>query len=291
MVGPWRTGAAEVVDPIRVAAFAAAVGETDDRLRSGAVVPTTYAVTLGWRLQDAVLDRVLPPEVLGLHGEHSFRFHAPLVPGSTVVTRARLQSVIPRRTGTTVTVLSQTSTAEELVVEQLFTVFAVGVQLGQQGEQMTPWPEPAVAAPTDLVARDTVGSLTEEIGPDVPRRYADAADDHYAIHLDDDAARRLGLPGVIVHGMCTLAYAARHLRQLLETDELTALRCRFRAPVVPGTAVRTTVGAPVAGVAAFTTSAANGELVLTGAAARVESSAGGRWAPPATSECSSGVCP
>ena len=38
------------------------------------------------------------------------------------------------------------------------------------------------------------------IALDQADRYADASGDRFEIHLDDEAARRVGLPGRIVHG-------------------------------------------------------------------------------------------
>jgi acyl dehydratase len=46
-------------------------------------------------------------------------------------------------------------------------------------------------------------------GDGVTRRYAQASGDLNPIHLDDDAARAVGLPRAILHGMWTLAQAAR----------------------------------------------------------------------------------
>ena len=65
--------------------------------------------------------------------------------------------------------------------------------------------------------------------------YAEASGDHNPIHLDDEAARAAGLPGVIAHGMLgmaqlanfVVAYAGDHRR-------LRRLRCRFSGMVLPG---------------------------------------------------------
>ena len=38
--------------------------------------------------------------------------------------------------------------------------------------------------------------------------YADASGDHNPIHLDDDFARSVGLPGVIAHGMLQMGILA-----------------------------------------------------------------------------------
>ena len=37
--------------------------------------------------------------------------------------------------------------------------------------------------------------------------YAEASGDHNPIHLDDEFARSVGLPGVIVHGMLQMGIA------------------------------------------------------------------------------------
>ncbi len=40
------------------------------------------------------------------------------------------------------------------------------------------------------------------------RAYADASGDHNSIHLDESAARKAGLPGIIAHGMLSAAFLA-----------------------------------------------------------------------------------
>lgn len=63
--------------------------------------------------------------------------------------------------------------------------------------------------------------------------YADAAGDHNPIHLHDAAARAAGLPGVVAHGMATLALAARLVSAWAGPDaEVAELRTRFARPVV-----------------------------------------------------------
>ncbi len=45
------------------------------------------------------------------------------------------------------------------------------------------------------------------------RRYADASGDHNPIHLDEEVARRVGLNGVIAHGMLSMAFLGQLLEQ------------------------------------------------------------------------------
>ncbi len=46
---------------------------------------------------------------------------------------------------------------------------------------------------------------TPPIGRDQLRKYAEASGDPNPIHLSDEAAEAAGLPGVIAHGMLTVA--------------------------------------------------------------------------------------
>ena len=60
--------------------------------------------------------------------------------------------------------------------------------------------------------------------------------DRHLIHVDPEAARAIGQPRPILHGLCTLGFAVRELPGLLgrRPAELTALQARFAAAVLPG---------------------------------------------------------
>jgi acyl dehydratase len=67
------------------------------------------------------------------------------------------------------------------------------------------------------------------------RAYAEASGDRNPIHLDDAFARSVGLPGVIAHGMLTMAFANQMLTDWLgDNARLTRLDGRFGGMVVPG---------------------------------------------------------
>ena len=56
------------------------------------------------------------------------------------------------------------------------------------------------------------------------------------IHLDDDFAKKVGLPGIIVHGLCTMAFASRAVVQETCADDPTRLKrlaVRFSKIVQP----------------------------------------------------------
>jgi len=63
--------------------------------------------------------------------------------------------------------------------------------------------------------------------------YAAASGDHNPIHQDEAVARSVGLPGVIAHGMYTLALAARYVdEELGETGRIRQIGAKFVRPVV-----------------------------------------------------------
>ena len=63
-------------------------------------------------------------------------------------------------------------------------------------------------------------------------RYAAASGDQNPIHQDDAVATSVGLPGVIAHGMYTMALAARAVSGWYPGAEVVSFGCKFTNPVV-----------------------------------------------------------
>ncbi len=60
-------------------------------------------------------------------------------------------------------------------------------------------------------------------------RYAGASGDFNPIHIDEEFARQVGLPGRILHGLWTMAQVARaHTEALGGPDKLERLSVQFR---------------------------------------------------------------
>ena len=62
--------------------------------------------------------------------------------------------------------------------------------------------------------------------------YAAAAGDPNPIHQDEAVALSVGLPGVIAHGMLTMALAARAVEGWFPGAEVVSFGCKFTNPVV-----------------------------------------------------------
>ena len=63
-------------------------------------------------------------------------------------------------------------------------------------------------------------------------RYAGASGDFNPIHWSDRIASTVGLPGVIAHGMFTMALVARAVAEWTGGAEVVELGCKFTNPVV-----------------------------------------------------------
>lgn len=64
--------------------------------------------------------------------------------------------------------------------------------------------------------------------------FAGASGDHNPIHLDDEEARKGGLPGVIAHGMLSMAFLGDLLVGLASPERIRAFDARFVAMAFPG---------------------------------------------------------
>jgi acyl dehydratase len=228
-----------------IAAYSAATGEVDERLLSGELAPLVYGVVPSWHEVANVFRIVAPPEHWGtvVHGEHIIRSPRPLRDGDVLRTRSRVVLVKPVSTGTVVTAEAESrDAAGTLVVRQLSTGFFRGVQATKgAGEAPATGAKPSASSPEGASA---FVDLPTETDPGLPARYADASGDRSVIHLDADAARAVGLPGVIIHGMCLLALAGRSVvsaRAGGDPTRLRALSCRFSDVAFPGRTLTTRV--------------------------------------------------
>ena len=65
-------------------------------------------------------------------------------------------------------------------------------------------------------------------------KYAGASGDYNLIHTDDETAHRVGLEGVIAHGMLSMAFLGEYLCWLAGPESVRRLSVRFIAMVRPG---------------------------------------------------------
>jgi len=70
--------------------------------------------------------------------------------------------------------------------------------------------------------------------------YAGASGDFNPIHIDPEFGQMVGLGGVILHGLCTLGFAAKSITDWTgDPGALKKLKCRFAKPVHLGDVITT----------------------------------------------------
>jgi acyl dehydratase len=189
------------------------------------------------------LHDVIPVEdqVSMLHAEQDMHFFRPLVPGRTLVTSAEAYGVRNSRMGTrfTMRVTSVDGEDGDPVVEQFATMLIRGTEAGDDAGAAPP----SHAFPPEAKSAK-VAEVATVVDPDQARRYAAASGDANPIHVDDEAARAVGLPGVILHGMCTMALCSRAVVDSVaggDPSRLRRLAVRFYRPVFPGNDLVTSI--------------------------------------------------
>jgi len=193
----------------RMAEYAAATNDPILAHRDGAVGAPVFAIVPVFdRMIEPALD-VVPLEIFGrgVHGEQDFFFHRPIRPGETLRSRGRMIGYEGLPKGSRAVVHLECRAEDgELVNEQYVTMFFRGEDAsnGQKAGAAAP----AHRLPEDLRNTEPVARLAQRVDADQTLRYAPAAGDPVPIHLDDDAAKDAGLPGIIAHGLCTMAFAS-----------------------------------------------------------------------------------
>jgi acyl dehydratase len=123
---------------------------------------------------------------------------------------------------------------------------------------------------------DVMTPLSRRVTQDQINAYAEASGDHNPIHVNEEFARMVGLPGTIAHGMLDLGILTDAVaRWAGGSDRVAAIGCRFSKPLLPGDTI-TCTGTVVevdeeAGIAVLSLEAVSdrGDRVLTNGRAEI----------------------
>ena len=178
-------------------------------------------------LMKAGMDPELEADLMRLvHGEEEHVLHKPIRPGDVLTLKPVIESIEVKETGETFTVkVDATNQDGDLVAEIRCTSFIRGSGSKKSGGNGQ---DPQ---------RDVVHEWTFKVDEDQPARYAEASGDPNPIHTDENIAKMAGFPGVINHGMCTMAMAVKGAVDELAGGDPTKVRkvaVRFSKPVFPG---------------------------------------------------------
>jgi acyl dehydratase len=232
------------IDADAAIAYARATDDPNPVYEDGRAVPPLFTVSLVLTSylraqQEAVEPGAIEGVTGGVHAEHDLHLHHPLTPGSDVTWEISTSCATPTRAGVLVAQHIVVSDDRGPAVEHHWTTLYRG------GTIPEPLGTPLLDHTFPEAARaQVVGTHGFAVARDQAFRYGGASGDRAPMHLDDEAARRVGFPSKFMQGMCSFAMCSGAVVKLAadgDPDRLRRLACRFSAPTFPGHELEVTV--------------------------------------------------
>lgn len=212
--------------------YARATNDTNERYLAGedAVASPIFPIVPAFQfLMEAGMDPELEADLLRLvHGEEEHVLLAPIKAGDRLTVHPVIESIEQKETGETFTVKIDVKNQDAADVA---TVRATSFIRGSGSGSRKP------SAGGDQEERTVVYEESVKVDDDQTYRYAEASGDSNPIHQDENIAKMAGLPGIILHGMCTMAMATKGAVDGLAGGDPTRVKrvaVRFSKPVLPG---------------------------------------------------------
>ncbi len=236
-IGKVSRAQARFVTTEAAIAYAQASGDPNEQFTSGAAVPLLFPVVPYMDvIGQAVLDKDLNADLMRLlHGEQDMRFHRVIQPGDLVAPRAIIHSIEKKSSGELLKVQQNLMIDGELACETISGYFIRATKKEGDGPSK---PKP----PREDPPGEPLFTRTVTVGEKQPIAYGNASGDKNPIHMDDATAKAAGHPGIILHGLCTLAFVGQAvIEDHLDGDytRVQRLACRFARPVLPGDVLTT----------------------------------------------------
>ncbi|MFX0210638.1 MAG: MaoC/PaaZ C-terminal domain-containing protein [Candidatus Hodarchaeota archaeon] len=264
IVGRTYEGSIETVVPERTMAFAKATNEVNPRYyesdENRLAIPPLFPVTmLVDPMKQIAMDDTLNLDIFRMvHGEQEIYYHRPLRPWDKIKTKVELNSIDVKEAGDILWAKIAGHSQEELVFEMRAGMFFRKPRKGERSKKKE-----------ESVEREILFSKDMKVTSDQSVRYAAVSGDENPIHVDKDVAMAVGLPDIILHGLCSLAFATQAVvDELAEGDptKVKQIKVRFSKPVLMDSTL-TTEGWLVdeddtSKTIAFETKNENGEAVL-----------------------------
>ena len=243
-LGAYYEAPPQSIDFDAALSYARATNDHNPLYQASMVLPPIFAVVPVWPTFTAAVLDLVPPAARPalLHAGHEMDFHHQLPLETPLHSSATLVAVRSSRMGSWLTLaLTTTDGAGASFCDQWATLFIRGFDAGPSGGVASPGQPWGPPIRVDGVA------VTDEIDADQAVRYAEASGDDNPIHVDPAAAIAAGLPGVILHGLCSLAVAAKAVvagAAGRDPRRLSRIRVRFSEPVFPGSDFITSIHDP-----------------------------------------------
>ena len=238
-VGRNFNGAVEFVYPENALAYAESTNDLNDHYKGDdAIAPVLYPVRPFIKvLSEAVVDPELNADLMRLvHGEQDMRFHDTIKPWDLVCARSTILDIETKSSGELLKVRQRLMRDGEVVCDTVSGFFIRGKKKADGGSA-----KPKAEAPP-APSHDLIYENSFTVDDDQSYRYAESSLDKNPIHVNENTAKAAGHPGVIAHGLCTMAMTGRDLiNHYLDGNpaRLKRLKVRFSAIVLPGDTLTT----------------------------------------------------
>lgn len=216
---------------------------------AGAMAPPMFGVAFSVKALSAPLfDPELRVDMMRLvHGDQDMRFVAPVRPGDVITSTSKVIDILDKTTGELLVVeVSSKNQRGEPVLEATSGLFVRGPRKKESLEADKREREAEEAA---WRAQPVAWTASQVVDADQSLRYADASGDHNPIHKDQAMAKAAGLPGIILHGLCTMAFVHNAaVRQVGgEPTKVRRVAVRFNRPVLMGDTLTIEARGPATG--------------------------------------------
>jgi acyl dehydratase len=235
LTGKRYIGGSYAVTAEAIARYAEATNDLNLRYRGPAPVasPVFGIVPAFPTIMIAARDPQLGADLLRLvHISEEHVIHRPLRAGDELSVTAELHSMSADEIGERFTIEVELEAGGALAM----LVRATMLIRGKAPRRRRRAGSPGTRSPSDILYERPF-----TVDEDQLQRYAEASGDHNPIHLDEAIARSAKLPGVIVHGMCTMAMASAAIVDELaggDPGRVRRVAAQFAKPVFPGQELR-----------------------------------------------------
>jgi len=226
--------------------YAAAIDDNnpwyfDDEREGGIIAPPMFSVAVTWPIVERIWDYIeaddFPMDLLAtqVHYSEHLEFHRPMKPEGSVTVKGKIAAILSHRAGTHVVIRFDAVDDNGLLLftEHIGAIMR-GVKCVDDGEQKK---ENLPEIP--LFKRENpLWEVPLHLDPLRSFVYDGCSNIFFPIHTSKRFAHQVGLPGIIIQGTATLAFAVREIinREAgMNPQRLQSLSCRFTGMVLPGT--------------------------------------------------------
>ncbi|KAL4750652.1 hypothetical protein BDW72DRAFT_203781 [Aspergillus terricola var. indicus] len=173
-----------------------------------------------------------------VHAEHYLEMRRPLPNSGTLISKARILDVVDRRTGVAVIVGIATKNGE--TGEGICYSECTSFRMKMPGHGAS---EPSSSMQSTLIPnREPDAALVHQTTPEQGALYRAATAEWNPMHIDPATAQRVGFPGPILSGTCTIGIGINHVIEAFaggDSARFQSVRLRLSKPVFPGEIVTT----------------------------------------------------